>query len=101
MSKTFRVSSKLVRPGGGWHETDGFVITYCPDDTLDQVTISQTIKTGPYEPGYSKPYEKISMTLEEAEWFVQFIRQSRENYKLWQANNDDPFNAKTTDEDVK
>jgi len=80
MSKTFRTSSTLYRHGGGFYGTEGFKVSFSPDDFFDQVSIVDASKHG---------NTKISMSLEEAEWLVQFIRQAKESYKLWKYNHED------------
>jgi len=81
VSKSFRVATKLIRHGGGWHETEGFVVSFCPDKIFDQVVIASKSK-------YGSDQEKISLSLEEAEWLVTFVKQARESYELWKSNKD-------------
>ena len=90
MSKTFRTSSVLYRHGGGFHGTEGFRVSFNPDNHFDQVSIIDASKNG---------NTKINMSLEEAEWFVQFIRQAKESYKLWQYNHEDGHRFGMDDEE--
>jgi hypothetical protein len=85
MSKSFRLATKLIRPGGGWHETEGFVVSFCPDNIFDQVVIANKSKYG------NNDQEKISLSLEEAEWLVNFVKQARESYELWKQNKDKEY----------
>lgn len=91
MSKSFRMATKLIRPGGGWHETEGFVVTFCPDKIFDQVVIASKSSVG-------SDQEKISLSLEEAEWLVTFIKQARESYEQWKKNKDNEYGMAKDDE---
>jgi len=93
MSKSFRMATKLIRPGGGWHETEGFVVTFCPDKIFDQVVIASKSK-------YGNDQEKISLSLEEAEWLVTFIKQARESYEQWKKNKDNEYGMRDYGEGI-
>ena len=81
MAQSLQMARNIKRGGSAWRRDNDWYIRFDSSAIMDQILIRNTLFTE----------EKISMSLEEAEAFVDFIQEARRAFTRWKLYQEHPI----------